>query len=55
MKLTVPVESLAHAPVEFLRFGGEAEVLSPPEVRQAVADAAAALAAVYHHHPADAG
>jgi predicted DNA-binding transcriptional regulator YafY len=54
-RVTVPVESIKHAPVEFLRFGGEAEVLSPPEMRQAVADAAAALAALYHPRRVDDG
>jgi predicted DNA-binding transcriptional regulator YafY len=43
----VPIESLAHAQSEFLRLGPEAEVLEPLELRQRMAEAAAALARLY--------
>jgi predicted DNA-binding transcriptional regulator YafY len=47
VRVTVRVESVKHAPVQLLRLGAEAEVLSPPEIRRAVAEAAAALARLY--------
>ncbi|HEY7031548.1 MAG TPA: YafY family protein [Thermomicrobiales bacterium] len=54
-RVTVPVESVKHAPVQLLRLGAEAEVLAPPEIRQAVAEAARALAELYRPRGADAG
>jgi hypothetical protein len=45
--VTIPIESTLHAPVHLLRFGAEAEVLSPPELRQEIAAAVAGLAEMY--------
>ncbi|MFI6594646.1 helix-turn-helix transcriptional regulator [Nonomuraea sp. NPDC050536] len=44
VRVTVPIESVAHATGEFLRLGGEMEVLSPPELRESVAATAAEIA-----------
>ena len=43
----VPIESVEHAAVDFLRLGAEAEVLSPPELRAAMAETANRTAALY--------
>ncbi|MGV9774489.1 helix-turn-helix transcriptional regulator [Streptosporangium sp. NPDC003464] len=45
--LSLPVESLEVAYAQILRFGPEAEVLDPPELRAALARAAARLHALY--------
>ncbi|GAB3126642.1 helix-turn-helix transcriptional regulator [Novispirillum itersonii] len=44
---TLPVGSLLHTAREFLRFGTDAEVLDPPELRQAITEAVAGLAQMY--------
>jgi predicted DNA-binding transcriptional regulator YafY len=44
---TLVFESLAEAAREMLRFGADYEVLSPPELRERIADAAVGVAAVY--------
>ncbi|WP_308164193.1 helix-turn-helix transcriptional regulator [Nonomuraea sediminis] len=44
VRVTVPIESVSHATGEFLRLGGEMEILSPPELRESVAAAAAEIA-----------
>lgn len=44
---TVPVGSLPHTAREFLRFGTDAEVLDPPELRQAMTDLIAGLGQIY--------
>ncbi|WP_202486056.1 WYL domain-containing protein [Streptomyces sp. SID4985] len=43
VRMVVPIESVEHATGEVLRLGPGIEVLEPPELRQAVADAAHAL------------
>jgi predicted DNA-binding transcriptional regulator YafY len=46
-RLTLPFESLRHAPVELLRLGSDLEVVSPPELRARMAEIADALASLY--------
>jgi predicted DNA-binding transcriptional regulator YafY len=41
VRATFPIESLAHGPIALLRFGGDAEVLAPPELRDRMVEAAA--------------
>jgi predicted DNA-binding transcriptional regulator YafY len=47
----VPIESAARAAGDLLRLGADVEVLGPAEVRDQVADAVRALAALYRTHP----
>ncbi|MEC3976107.1 helix-turn-helix transcriptional regulator [Amycolatopsis sp. H20-H5] len=47
VQAVVPFESLGHALGEFLRFGGEVEVLGPPELRERLTRTAAELARIY--------
>ncbi|MGI5330857.1 helix-turn-helix transcriptional regulator [Actinomadura nitritigenes] len=47
--VTLPVESLRHAHVEFLKLGADVEVLDPPPLRAMMADTARALADRYLH------
>jgi predicted DNA-binding transcriptional regulator YafY len=51
VQAVIPIESLAHAQGELLRFGPEVEVLAPPELRQRLTDAAASLARLYRCDP----
>jgi len=44
---TIPIESLTHAESELLRLGGQVEVVSPTPLRKRLADAAAAMSALY--------
>ncbi|MFI0369902.1 helix-turn-helix transcriptional regulator [Actinomadura sp. 1N219] len=44
---TLPVESMAVAATEMMRFGPEVEVLAPPELREHLAERAARLADLY--------
>lgn len=46
-QVTLSVGSMAHAAMEILRFGKEAEVVGPPELRAEMASVAAALADIY--------
>ncbi|HZW16912.1 MAG TPA: WYL domain-containing protein [Brevundimonas sp.] len=46
-EVVVPIESVEHACVDFLRLGAEAEVLAPPELRAAMAETARRTAALY--------
>ncbi len=46
-EVVVPIESVEHAATDFLRLGPEAEVLAPPELRQAMSATARRLAALY--------
>ena len=46
-RVTVPTESTAFAATQMLRLGVEAEVLQPPELREAVAKLAAGLGRIY--------
>lgn len=43
----IPIESVEHALHDLLRFGADAEVLEPPELRARIADAAGRLAELY--------
>jgi len=45
--VTVPIESIEKATREFLGFGDAVEVLGPPDLRERIANAARALAALY--------
>jgi predicted DNA-binding transcriptional regulator YafY len=47
--VTLPVESLRHAHVEFLKLGADVEVLDPPPLRAMMTDTARALADHYLH------
>ena len=47
VEVDVPIESVAHASHQMLRLGAEAEVLSPPELRTALYQAAQQLVATY--------
>jgi predicted DNA-binding transcriptional regulator YafY len=44
---TVPIESLKHGHTELLKLGADAEVLSPPELREMFAESARGLATTY--------
>lgn len=46
-KVVVPIESADHAAWDFLRLGDQAEVMSPPELRETLADRAARMAGLY--------
>lgn len=46
-EVVVPVESVEHASVDFLRLGAEAEVVAPPALRAAIAATASRTAALY--------
>jgi len=43
----VPIESVRHGHTELLKLGADAEVLSPPELREMLADTARAMAQTY--------
>lgn len=47
VEVVVPIESVEHAATDFLRLGAEAEVLAPPELREAMSATARCLAALY--------
>jgi predicted DNA-binding transcriptional regulator YafY len=44
---TVPIESIKHGHTELLKLGADAEVLTPPELRETFAESARGLAATY--------
>ncbi|GAA2162636.1 helix-turn-helix transcriptional regulator [Actinomadura napierensis] len=46
-RITLPVESLRHAHVEFLKLGADVEVIAPPELREMVTGTVRALADRY--------
>lgn len=46
-RVVIPIESLRHGCLALLRFGADAEVLEPAELRAMVADAARATAEIY--------
>lgn len=46
-RVVIPIESLRHGCLALLRFGPDAEVLGPPELRAMVAEAARKTAAIY--------
>lgn len=47
MEIEVPIESVEHAAIDFLRLGDEAEVLKPEPLRTAMRRSAEGLAALY--------
>jgi predicted DNA-binding transcriptional regulator YafY len=47
MLAQIPIESIDHAASEMLKLGAEAEVLAPPELRQAMVEIATRLGAIY--------
>ena len=47
VEVTVPIESVEHAAIDFLRLGAEAEVLAPVALRDAMRTAAGRLAQLY--------
>lgn len=51
VEVELPVETQAVAVGDLLRLGAEADVLAPPELRQAVARTVAALASRYEASP----
>ncbi|MFA1543702.1 helix-turn-helix transcriptional regulator [Actinomadura monticuli] len=46
-RVTLPIESVRHAHVEFLKLGADVEVLSPPELRDMITATVRALATRY--------
>lgn len=59
MQATLPIESIQYAAADLLRLGMDIEVLSPPELRERMAEISSALAARYrvdaHSAACDAG
>lgn len=53
LRTVVPIESVRHGHVELLKLGADAEVLSPPELRDAFAVTARSLYG--HYHPSGTG
>ncbi|MDQ3778943.1 MAG: WYL domain-containing protein, partial [Chloroflexota bacterium] len=51
--MTLPIESIDHAPSTILQFGTDAEVVAPPALRDLMAKITGALFAVYQRPPAD--
>ena len=47
VRTVFPIESIKHAHSELLRFGADAEVLAPQELRDRVAASARAVADLY--------
>jgi len=47
VRLNVPIESIEHAAGEFFRLGPDAQVLGPPALRDALAERARAMVALY--------
>ena len=45
--VTLPIGSIRQTCADLLRFGAEAEVLSPPDLRAAMAEIAGALGEIY--------
>jgi predicted DNA-binding transcriptional regulator YafY len=48
VRTVIPIESVRHAHVELLKFGGDAEVLAPQELRERIAASARAVLDIYH-------
>jgi len=46
-RVTIPIESIAHAAAQVLRLGAQAEVLKPAALRREVVERIAAVAALY--------
>ncbi|MDQ3467960.1 MAG: YafY family transcriptional regulator [Chloroflexota bacterium] len=51
--MTLPIESIDHAPSTILQFGTDAEVVAPPALRELMAKITGALFAVYQRPAAD--
>ncbi|WP_428148946.1 helix-turn-helix transcriptional regulator [Brevundimonas sp.] len=47
VEVIVPIESIVHASVDFLRLGPEAEVVAPPELRTAMAESIERMSGLY--------
>jgi len=47
IQIDIPIESIDHAAREMLKLGAEAEILAPPELRQAMIELTARLGAIY--------
>jgi predicted DNA-binding transcriptional regulator YafY len=47
VRTVIPIESIRHAHTELMRFGGEAEVLAPAELRACMAASARAVLEIY--------
>lgn len=50
VRTVIPIESVRHAHVELMRFGADAEVLAPAELRDRITASAAAVLARYTGH-----
>jgi predicted DNA-binding transcriptional regulator YafY len=55
VRAVLPIESVRHAHVEFLKLGADVEVLDPPELRAMITDTVRALAARYTPAPTQQG
>ncbi|CNG02138.1 helix-turn-helix%2C type 11 domain-containing protein [Mycobacterium tuberculosis] len=55
VRAVLPIESVRHAHVEFLKLGADVEVLDPPELRTMITDTVRALAARYTPTPTQLG
>jgi predicted DNA-binding transcriptional regulator YafY len=55
VRAVLPIESVRHAHVEFLKLGADVEVLHPPELRAMITDTVRALAARYSPAPTQLG
>ncbi|GAA1878927.1 helix-turn-helix transcriptional regulator [Actinomadura bangladeshensis] len=55
VRAVLPIESVRHAHVEFLKLGADVEVLHPPELRAMITDTVRALAARYTPAPTQLG
>jgi len=47
LTLSIQLEDLWHAETQLLALGGDVEVVAPPELRESVAAASRAMAAIY--------
>jgi predicted DNA-binding transcriptional regulator YafY len=47
VRTVIPIESVRHAHAELMRFGGEAEVLEPAELRERMVASARAVLELY--------
>jgi predicted DNA-binding transcriptional regulator YafY len=47
VRTVIPIESVRHAHVEIMKFGGDAEVLAPEELRERIAASARAVLDIY--------
>jgi predicted DNA-binding transcriptional regulator YafY len=54
-RVTIPIESIAHAAAQLMRLGAEAEIIEPAPLRQALLERLDAIAAVYRKPRKQAG